>query len=83
MKTREATAKWLFAAGPGAAILNVSSPGGQSYHFSSSYGAGKAGLLMERSGTIQWVEDLAEEFGIVDEHGKRPPGYPQRVAARR
>ena len=34
----------LFAAGPGAAILNVSSPGGQSYHFSSSYGAGKAGL---------------------------------------
>ena len=30
----------LFAAGPGAAILNISSPGGQSYHFSSSYGAG-------------------------------------------
>jgi NAD(P)-dependent dehydrogenase (short-subunit alcohol dehydrogenase family) len=34
----------LFAAGPGAVICNVSSPGGQSYHFSSSYGAGKAGL---------------------------------------
>src|SRR5512144_1452600 len=113
----------LFASGPGAAILNVSSPGGQSYHFSSSYGAGKAGLdrltadmaielkpkgvaavvlypgsvstefiqdaakdrgmdlsksqtplfvgraavalltapdLMQRSGSIQWVEDLAE-----------------------
>jgi NAD(P)-dependent dehydrogenase (short-subunit alcohol dehydrogenase family) len=30
----------LLAAGPGAAIINVSSPGGQSYHFSSSYGAG-------------------------------------------
>ncbi|MGA0803231.1 MAG: SDR family NAD(P)-dependent oxidoreductase, partial [Ilumatobacteraceae bacterium] len=34
----------LFAAGPGGAIFNVSSPGGSSYHFSSSYGAGKAGL---------------------------------------
>ncbi len=135
-------AKLLFAAGPGAAILNVSSPGGQSYHFSSSYGAGKAGLdrltadmaielepkgvaavvlypgavstefiedasavremdlsgmqtptfvgraaialltaddLMSRSGSIQWVEDLAEEFDFTDEHGKRPPPYPQRV----
>ena len=119
----------------------MSSPGGQSYHFSSSYGAGKAGLdrltkdmavelepkgvaavvlypgavatefiqdaaesqgmdlsqsqtttfvgrtaaallasddLAKRSGTIQWVEDLAEEFDITDEHGKRPPGYPRR-----
>ncbi|MFP6808263.1 MAG: SDR family NAD(P)-dependent oxidoreductase [Pseudomonadales bacterium] len=34
----------LFAAGAGSLIVNVSSPGGQSYHFSSSYGAGKAGL---------------------------------------
>ena len=34
---------------------------------------------MARSGTIQWVEDLAEEFDLVDEHGKRPPGYAQRV----
>ena len=34
----------LFAAGPGAAILNVSSPGGRSYHFNAAYGAGKAGL---------------------------------------
>jgi NAD(P)-dependent dehydrogenase (short-subunit alcohol dehydrogenase family) len=126
----------------GAAILNVSSPGGQSYHFSCSYGAGKAGLdrltadmahelkpkgvaamvlypgavstefivdsakqtgmdlsktqtplfvgraaaallaaddLMERTGTIQWVEDLAEEFDLTDENGQRPPGYPLRV----
>lgn len=132
----------IFAAGPGAAILNVSSPGGQSYHFSCSYGAGKAGLdrltadmaielkpkdvaavvlypgsvatefiqdaakerdmdlstaqtpllvgrsavallgaedLMDRTGTIQWVEDLAEEFDVVDEHGKRPPGYSRRT----
>lgn len=132
----------LFAAGPGGAILNVSSPGGQTYHFSSSYGAGKAGLdrlsadmaielapkgiaccsvypgsvatefaiawsakrgsdtsaaqtplgvgraiaalasapdLAERSGTIQWVEDLAEQFDIVDEHGRRPAPYAKRV----
>jgi dehydrogenase/reductase SDR family protein 1 len=131
----------LFAAGPGGSIVNVSSPGGQSYHFSSSYGAGKAGLdrlsadmaielapkgiaccsiypgsvstefiqewaakrgtdieaaqtplavgrtivafvtapdRMERSGSIQWVEDLAEEFGVVDEHGSRPPPYAKR-----
>lgn len=135
-------AKLLFAAGPGAAILNVSSPGGQSYHFSCSYGAGKAGLdrltadmaielkpkgvaavvlypgsvstefiqdaakvramdlsqsqspqfvgraavalltapdLMARSGTIQWVEDLAEEFDLREDDGRRPPRYRQRV----
>jgi len=135
----------LFAAGPGAAIVNVSSPGGQSYIYSSSYGTGKAGLdrltadmaielkpkgvvaislypgsvstefiqdaaaargmdlsqsqtplfvgrctaamlasddLMERTGTIQWVEDLGEEFDILDEHGKRPPGYAQRGQTR-
>lgn len=132
----------LFAAGRGAAILNVSSPGGLGYHFSCSYGAGKAGLdrltadmameleprgvaavvlypgsvatefarsvaeargrditqaqtplfvgrcaaallaaddLLARSGTIQWVEDLAEEFDIVDEAGRRPPGYARRA----
>lgn len=132
----------LFAGGPGGLIVNVSSPGGQSYHFSSSYGAGKAGLdrltadmaielepkgiaaislypssvktefivaaaaqgvgvnlddaqsplfvgrtvaaladaedLLARSGTIQWVEDLAEEFDVVDEDGRRPPGYSRR-----
>ena len=135
-------ASLLFSAGPGGAIINVSSPGGQSYHFSCSYGAGKAGLdrlsadmaielrpqgiaccsvypgsvatefikewsakrgtdlsgaqttlavgrtivalamapdLMERSGTIQWVEDLAEEFDVVDEHGRRPPAYARRI----
>ncbi len=132
----------LFGEGPGGLIINVSSPGGQSYHFSSSYGAGKAGLdrltadmaieleprgiaavslypgsvktefiiesakkgipmnlddaqstlfvgrtvaalattpdLMARSGTIQWVEDIAAEFDIVDEDGGRPPGYSRR-----
>ncbi|MEM9035421.1 MAG: SDR family NAD(P)-dependent oxidoreductase [Actinomycetota bacterium] len=134
----------LFEAGPGGLIVNVSSPGGQSYHFSSSYGAGKAGLdrltadmaielrdkgiaavvlypgsvatefivaasadrgtdlsksqtplfvgrsvaalattsdLMERSGSIQWVEDVAEEFDLVDENGSRPPGYARRGEA--
>jgi NAD(P)-dependent dehydrogenase (short-subunit alcohol dehydrogenase family) len=136
----------LFASAPGSAIVNVSSPGGQSYHFSSSYGAGKAGLdrltadmaielrpkgvaaialypgsvstefirsfaeergtslddaqtpllvgralvavavapdLMERSGSIQWVEDLAEEFDVVDEQGRRPPPYARRGEAAR
>ena len=127
----------LFASENKPAIINISSPGGQSYHFSSSYGAGKAGLdrltadmaielepkgvaaavlypgavdtefiieslgsspdrqttlfvgrslvalygaddLMERSGSIQWVEDLADEFDLVDEHGNKPPGYPRR-----
>ncbi len=29
--------------------------------------------LMERSGTIQWVDDLGEEFDILDENGRRPP----------
>jgi NAD(P)-dependent dehydrogenase (short-subunit alcohol dehydrogenase family) len=132
----------LFAAGPGASILNVSSPGGQSYIYSSSYGAGKAGLdrlsadmaielrakgvaccsiypgsvatefikewaeaqgkdlsqsqttlgvgraiaalatapdLMERSGTIQWVEDLSEEFDVRDENGNLLPKWAKRA----
>ncbi|MFK7919286.1 MAG: SDR family NAD(P)-dependent oxidoreductase [Ilumatobacter sp.] len=131
----------MFAAGEGGCIINVSSPGGQSYHFSSSYGAGKAGFdrlskdmavelepkgiasvtlypgsvstefildarggtreemdtaqtplavgrtaaalaaaddLMSRSGSIQWVEDLAVEFDIVDELGRRPAPYARR-----
>ena len=131
----------LLAAAPGSAIINVSSPGGQSYHFSSSYGAGKAGLdrlsadmaielrphgvaccsvypgsvatefiaewsakrgtdlsgaqttlgvgrtivalasapdLMERSGTIQWIEDVAEQFGVLDEHGHTLAKYAKR-----
>ncbi|WP_040493616.1 SDR family NAD(P)-dependent oxidoreductase [Ilumatobacter nonamiensis] len=131
----------LFESAPGALICNVSSPGGQSYHFSSSYGAGKAGLdrlgadmaielepkgvacvtlypgsvstefivessgvrdididgaqtplvvgrsvaalasapdLMERSGSIQWVEDLGAEFDLVDEHGRSPAPYSRR-----
>ena len=127
-------AKLMFAS-EGAAMMNISSPGGQSYHFSSSYGAGKAGLdrltadmaielepkgipavviypgsvstefiqdaakdremdlsqsqtpllvgravasllatdnLMDRSGSIQWVEDLVAEFDLYDENGSRP-----------
>lgn len=139
-------ARLLFAAGPGAAIINVSSPGGLGYLYSSSYGAGKAALdrltsdmaielepkgvaavalypgsvatefvravaasrgrdvtdsqtplfvgrctaallgaddLMARSGSIQWVEDLAEEFDIVDERGRRPPGYAKRAELER
>lgn len=134
-------AKWMFES-EYARLLNVSSPGGQSYHFSSSYGAGKAGLdrltadmaielepkgvpacvlypgsvatefiqdhaeaqgmdlsqsqtpllvgraatsllmsddMMSRTGSIQWVEDLVEEFDLVDENGTRPT---QRYAAR-
>ena len=134
-------AKLMFASEE-AAMINVSSPGGQTYHFSSSYGAGKAGLdrltkdmakeleakgipaivlypgavstefiraiasqqsmdlsqsqtpllvgrsiaalltsegLMARSGTIQWVEDLIEEFDLIDENGSRPT---EKYAAR-
>lgn len=137
-------AELMFAAGSGGAVLNVSSPGGQSYHFSCSYGAGKAGLdrlgadmavelepkgiacctlypgsvatefiqdaaktqdidlsqaqstqfvgrsaaallgakdLMARTGTIQWVEDLAEEFDITEADGSRPPRYQQRAGS--
>ena len=131
----------LFAAGPGGFICNVSSPGGSSYHFSSSYGAGKAGLdrlsadmaielepkgiacvslypgsvatefikaasasrgmdltkaqttlgvgrtiaalavapdLMERSGSIQWCEDVSREFDVRDENGNLLPAYGRR-----
>ena len=35
--------------------------------------------LMERSGSIQWVEDLAVEFDIVDEYGRTPAAYGRRV----
>ena len=38
--------------------------------------------LMERTGTIQWVEDLSEEFDILDENGKRPPRYAQRESSK-
>ncbi len=135
-------AHMLFA-GTGKLIVNVSSPGGLGYHFSTTYGVGKTALdrmtadmavelketgvstmalypgsvatefivesnaerqrdlstfqtplfvgravaavatasdLQERSGKVAWVEDLAEEFGIVDENGNRPPGYARRAA---
>jgi dehydrogenase/reductase SDR family member 1 len=131
-------AKWMFKS-EYARMINVSSPGGQRYHFTCSYGAGKAGLdrltadmaielkekgipacvvypgavstefikrvsakqgidltnaqsprlvgraitallmsdqMMTRSGTIQWIEDLVEEFDLYDEKGFRPEkGY--------
>ena len=138
-RTIDTTARLIDEAG--AVIVNVSSPGGRKYHFSCSYGIGKAGLdrltadmaielepkgvaavalypgsvstefiedvaaeqgmdlsnaqtplfvgrsvcallasddLMARTGTIQWVEDLGEEFDLLDEHGQRPPGYAER-----
>jgi len=31
--------------------------------------------LMARSGSIQWVEDLSEEFDVRDEHGRLAPRY--------
>ena len=35
--------------------------------------------LMKRTGSIQWVEDLAKEFDVVDENGTRPTeGYARR-----
>lgn len=128
-------AKLLFAATSEAAIVNISSPGGLQYAYSSSYGAGKAGLdrltadmaielkpkgvtaislypgmvstefqvafaeaqglnlseaqtplfvgrclsallqsgtAMDRTGSIQWVHALGEEFSVLDENGRRP-----------
>mgnify|MGYP003543838789 CR=1 FL=1 len=35
--------------------------------------------LMERSGSIQWVEDLGQEFGFVDEYGRPPAPYAKRL----
>jgi hypothetical protein len=37
--------------------------------------------VLDRSGSIQWVEDLAEELDVVDEHGRRPPPYRRRGEA--
>lgn len=33
-----------------------------------------SGDFTGRSGSTQWVEHLAEEFGVVDDHGDPPPG---------
>jgi hypothetical protein len=30
---------------------------------------------MERSGSIQWVEDVSEEFDVRDENGRLAPRY--------
>ena len=35
--------------------------------------------LMQRSGSIQWVEDLGREFGLVDEFGRPPAPYAKRM----
>ena len=130
----------LLFAGEGKQIVNISSPGGLAYHFSTPYGVGKTALdrmtadmaieleptgvsaigiypgsvatefiigarpdddlskhqtplfvgrtiaalassgdSMNRTGSIQWIEDLADEFDIVDENGTRPPGYRRRA----
>ena len=37
--------------------------------------------LMDRSGTVQWVEDLADQFDVVDEFGRRPAKYANRRQA--
>lgn len=34
--------------------------------------------LMERSGTIQWIEDISEEFDVRDENGRLAPKYHSR-----
>jgi dehydrogenase/reductase SDR family protein 1 len=34
--------------------------------------------LMERSGSIQWVEDVSEEFDVRDENGRLAPRYHSR-----
>ncbi len=35
--------------------------------------------VMERSGTIQWCEDLSRELDVRDEHGNHLPAYAKRV----
>jgi hypothetical protein len=34
--------------------------------------------LMERSGTIQWIEDISEQFDTRDENGNRAVKYKTR-----
>ena len=36
--------------------------------------------LMERSGTIQWVEDVGVELDVRDENGNLPVPYAKRCA---
>lgn len=43
----------------------------------------EGGDLMQRTGSIQWVEDLAEEFDVFDEYGRRPPRYARRAELER
>lgn len=38
-----------------------------------------SGTALDRSGKILWVEDLANEFDLVDENGTRPPPYRRRA----
>src|SRR5205807_6397068 len=66
----------LFEAAPGSLIVNVSSPGGLSYHFNAAYGAGKAGLdrltadmaieLAERgvAAVVLYPGSVATEFAL-------------------
>jgi NAD(P)-dependent dehydrogenase (short-subunit alcohol dehydrogenase family) len=35
--------------------------------------------LMERSGSIQWIEDISEQFDVRDENGNLAPRYPGRI----
>jgi hypothetical protein len=34
---------------------------------------------MERSGSIQWIEDISEQFDVRDENGNLAPRYPGRI----
>ena len=34
---------------------------------------------MERSGSIQWIEELGAEFDVRDERGRLPAKYRQRA----
>jgi hypothetical protein len=42
-----------------------------------------SGHLMGITRTSQWVEDLAVEFDVLDENGRRPPGYARRAELQR
>jgi dehydrogenase/reductase SDR family protein 1 len=74
------------ASGATPLIVDVSSPGGQSYHFSASYGAGKAGLdrltadmaiELEPKGVAAialYPGAVSTEFNIEASGGTTPPG---------
>ena len=66
------------SSGPASATRTSTVPRRRSSSAAAVAALATAPDLMERSGSIQWVEDLGEEFGLVDEHGRSPAKYARR-----